>query len=167
MSTWLAAPHVRRWWRDPADIAAVRAKYLPRILGDEPTQVFVASTHGTPFGLIQRYRFADYGTWAATVVGIGLTFSYPAGIDYMIGRSEFVGRGFGSAMIAGFTELVFADYDDVRTVVVTPQHANRASCRALENAGYALVAVGRLESDDPADEGDAAIYVRHRPDSSG
>jgi aminoglycoside 6'-N-acetyltransferase len=166
VSKWLAAPHVRRWWRDPADPPAVRAKYLPRIRGDEPTQVFVASSAARAFGLIQRYRFSDYGTWAATVAGSGVTFPNAAGIDYMIGLSDRVGRGVGTAMIAKFTDLVFKDYDDVQTIVVTPQRANRASCRALEHAGYSLVAVGRLDSEDPADEGDAAIYARHRPNSS-
>jgi hypothetical protein len=43
VSDWLTREHVRQWWRDPADIDAVRTKYLPRIRGEEPTAVFVVS----------------------------------------------------------------------------------------------------------------------------
>ena len=166
VASWLASEHVRAWWKDPADIESVRAKYLPRIRGDEPTEVFIASTAGLgPFGLIQRYRFRDYGSWAATVAGTALSFPAAAGIDYLIGDAGLTGRGLGTDMIRSFTTKLFADYDDVATIVVTPQHANRASCVALENSGYSRVWIGRLDSDDPADAGDAAIYVRHRGDA--
>lgn len=33
---------------------------------------------------------------------------------------------------------------------------------ALEKSGYTLAWIGRLDSDDPADDGSSAIYVRHR-----
>ncbi len=162
---WLRAEHVRRWWRAPHDIEAVRAKYLPRILGDEPTEVFIASTAGAPVGLIQRYRFADDGTWEATVAGSELVLPAAAGIDYLIGVAAATGRGLGTAMILSFTGRLFDDDNDVQTIVVTPQLANRASCRVLEKAGYRLAWVGRLDSDDPSDDGDSALYVRHRSPS--
>ena len=162
VSDWLRSEHVRRWWQDPADLEAVRAKYMPRITGTEPTEVFVVSVADEPVGLIQRYRFTDYGTWAATVAGTDLAFPSAAGIDYLIGVEAHTGRGLGTEAIRLFTDQLFQDYSDVRTIVVTPQHANRGSRRALEKSGYTLAWVGRLDSDDPADEGDSAIYVKHR-----
>jgi RimJ/RimL family protein N-acetyltransferase len=162
VAAWLRREHVRAWWKDPADLASVRAKYLPRIRGDEPTEVFIASTASGPFGLIQRYRFAEYGTWAATVSAAGLRVPAAAGIDYLIGTPELIGRGVGTEMIRSFTEQLLREYLDVETIVAAPQYANRASCRALEKAGYSLAWIGRLDSDDPADADDAAIYVRHR-----
>jgi len=71
-------------------------------------------------------------------------------------------KGLGTEMNRQFTDGVFSAYREIETIVVTPQHANHASCRALENAGYSLAWVGHLHSDDPADAGDAAIYVNHR-----
>ena len=124
--------------------------------------MFVIAIADEPVGLIQRYRFSDYGTWAATVAGTSLSFPAAAGIDYMIGVAEHTGRGVGTEAIAAFTDRLFAEYGDVQTIVVTPQRANRASCRALEKSGYEFVWVGRLDSDDPADADDAAIYVKHR-----
>ena len=162
VATWLAAPHVRAWWRAPADLESVRAKYLPRIRGDEPTEVFVASIDGTPIGIIQRYRFLDHGSWAATIAETELTFPGAAGIDYLIGDASRVGVGVGTAMIERFTTKLFADLPEIDVVVVTPQADNRASCGALEGAGYERVWLGRLDSDDPSDEGTSAIYVRRR-----
>ncbi len=167
VAEWLQAEHVRRWWRDPPDIQAVRAKYLPRINGKEPTEVFVVSVTRTssdsaPVGIIQRCRFADYGTWADTVAGTDLAYPNAAGIDYFIGPHERTGRGVGSAMIRAFSDKLFVDCPDVETIVVTPQNSNRASCRALETADYSHVWTGTLDSDDPSDAGPSAIYVRHR-----
>lgn len=45
-------------------------------------------------------------------------------------------------------------------IVVTPQQANRASCRVLEKAGYKLKWAGLLDADDPADAATAVLYVR-------
>ena len=162
VSVWLATPHVRQWWRDPADLAAVEAKYLPRIRGDEPTEVFVIEWEGRSVGLIQRYRFADYGSWAATVEEAGLAFPDAAGIDYLIGEVDGLGRGLGSRVVDDFSNRLFEECPDVATIVVTPQAGNVASRRVLEKSGYDHVWTGSLDSDDPADAGAAAIYVRHR-----
>ena len=162
VSRWLATSHVRQWWRDPADLEAVESKYLPRIRGDEPTEVFVVEWGGRSVGLIQRYRFADYGGWAVTVSDAGLAFPDAAGIDYMIGEVDFVGRGIGSRLILDFSQRLFDELLDVMTIVVTPHAGNVASRRVLEKSGYEHVWTGSLDSDDPADSGPAAIYVRHR-----
>src|SRR3712207_4954804 len=104
VSEWLGTPHVRQWWRDASDLEAVVSKYLPRIRGDEPTEVFVIECDDRSVGLIQRYRFADYGSWAATVSQAGLAFPNAAGIDYMIGEVGFVGRGLGSRVVFHFSQ---------------------------------------------------------------
>lgn len=162
VSEWLGTRHVRQWWRDPADLEAVEAKYLPRIRGDEPTEVYVIECGDRSVGIIQRYRFADYGSWAATLSEAGLAFPDAAGIDYMIGEGDCVGRGLGSRVVSEFSRRLFDAYADVVTIVVTPQAGNVASRRVLEKSGYEHVWTGSLDSDDPADSGPAAIYVRHR-----
>ena len=58
LQAWLSLPHVDEWWHEPLDLAGVRAKYLPRIDGTEPTYVFVIERGGGPIGWIQWYRWA-------------------------------------------------------------------------------------------------------------
>jgi len=46
LSRWLAEPHVAHWWRDPSDLASVRASYLPCIDGTDPAEVFIIEAAG-------------------------------------------------------------------------------------------------------------------------
>jgi len=162
VARWLGAEHVQEWWKDPSAPERVREKYLPRILGDDPTDMYVVMFDDQDVGLIQSYRLGDHPGWATTIVGSGMAFPSAAGIDYLIGERDLVGRGMGSAAISAFTDFVFTSYPDVEAIVVTPQAANRASCRVLEKAGYQLTWTGMLNSDDPSDSGLAALYVRTR-----
>lgn len=162
LAGWLNEDHVREWWRDGSDLEQLRTKYLPRIHREEPTEVFVITDDQDDIGIIQRYRLADYPDWDGTVAGTGLAFADAAGIDYLIGDVSRTGGGLGTRAIEKFTAQLLSDWPDIGQVVVTPQQANRASCRALEKAGYTLRWTGRLDSDDPADAGTTALYVRNR-----
>jgi RimJ/RimL family protein N-acetyltransferase len=156
LHAWLRAPHVQAWWGEPLDAARIEAEYGPCIAGTDPTRIFIIVAAGRPVGLIQHYRNGDYPDWDRTVA-----VPQSASIDYLIGEPDACGRGIGSRAIARFSEIVFAAYTDLDTIVATPQYANRASCRALEKATYTLVEVRQLDSDDPTDAGPSAIYVLH------
>lgn len=162
VARWLATDHVRRWWLDPSDLDAVEAKYLPCIRGDDPTAIFLIISGDTPVGLIQSYRLVDEPDWSHSLEATGVEVGAAAGIDYFIGEVDVVGRGIGSAAIVAFTAEVYRRYPDVDQIIVTPQLANRASCRVLEKAGYKIAWTGQLESDHPSDADTAALYVHHR-----
>ena len=162
LAGWLGAPHVAQWWRDPTDLEQVRTKYVPRIGGQDPTEVFVIVNDSQDIGIIQRYRLSGHPGWEKTLRESGLSSSKAAGIDYFIGVPEQVGRGTGTLAVREFVDLLFADYPDVEQIAVTPQEANRASCRVLEKAGFEPRWKGLLDSDDPADAGPAVLYVRRR-----
>jgi RimJ/RimL family protein N-acetyltransferase len=162
VADWLRQDHLQEWWKDASAPDGAHAKYLPRIRGEEPTDMFVITFETRPIGFIQSYRMRDFPTWLKTIAGSGLTFPPAAGIDYAIGERDLIGGGIGSAVVSAFTDFVFTAYPDVEVIVVTPQAANRASCRVLEKAGYELAWTGMLDSDDPGDVGPAALYVRAR-----
>lgn len=162
LARWLSASHVQGWWRRPIDLDHVRAKYLPRIDRRDPTEVFVIVNGLQDIGIIQRYRLSADPVWESTIAATGLTFAKVAGIDYLIGVPGQVGRGTGTQAVLEFTDLVLADYPDVEQIAVTPQEANRASCRVLEKAGFEPRWTGLLDSNDPADAGTAVLYLRHR-----
>jgi aminoglycoside 6'-N-acetyltransferase len=162
LADWLREEHVQLWWKDPTAPDNVEAHYLPRITGLDPTEMFVIVWEGQDVGMLQRYRLDDNPDWQRSLVPSGLSFGMAAGIDYAIGIPELIGRGIGSAAIAAFSASVFERYPDVERIVVTPQTANRASCRVLEKAGYVLTWTGALDSDDPSDAGPAALYIVSR-----
>ena len=156
VSSWLAPPHVAEWWRDPADMAAVRDRYEPRVSGLEPTEVFVVEHAGVPIGLIQRYRMEDYPEWGRNAeweaaVSSGTVARSSAGIDYLIGDDRYIGRGIGAGMIAAFVELVWDRYPDLTGIVVEVEETNRRSWRALEKAGFERAWAGVPNSEAPED----------------
>jgi RimJ/RimL family protein N-acetyltransferase len=155
---WLNAPHVRAWWRgeEPAP-ETVEREYGPQLDGADPSRCFVFHVRAVPVGMIQCYRHGDSPEWDR-VIGI----PGAAGIDYLIGEADRCGQGIGTAAISAFTSVVFDLYPEVSVIVSAPQRDNRASCRALEKAGFTLGYEGMLDSDDPSDSGVAAVYVLHR-----
>jgi aminoglycoside 6'-N-acetyltransferase len=161
LQRWLCQPHVMEWWRgEPKDLAAVEAKYRPCIDGDDPTELFVITESGRPIGMIQRYLMADEDEWSTAFADI-LDVSNAAGIDYLIGEPDAVGRGIGTAAIAMFVESIF-QWRPVGSIVVTVQQSNPASWRVLERTGFTRVWAGELESPDPSDDGPEYVYVISR-----
>jgi aminoglycoside 6'-N-acetyltransferase len=158
---WLGQPHVREWWRDePTDLAGVEAVYGACIDGDDPTELFVIESADGPIGMMQRYLFADEPQWTAVFDEI-LDVTEAAGIDYLIGEPDAIGRGLGSAAIAAFVARIF-DWRPVRSIVVTVQQANPGSWRILEKAGFTRVWAGELDSPDPSDAGPEFLYLLER-----
>jgi RimJ/RimL family protein N-acetyltransferase/aminoglycoside phosphotransferase (APT) family kinase protein len=153
LARWQARPHIARWWGEPANLAAITAKYMPRIEGADPTEMFIIEVEGAPAGVIQRYRMADYPDWVAAI-GCGDA----AGIDYYLGDQSLTGRGLGSRAIAAFARDTLARYPDLPLVIAAPQQDNVASWRALEKAGFSRLWEGQPDSDDPSDSGPAYVY---------
>lgn len=150
---------MQAWWRSQTGTQEdVEREYGPQADGADSTRSFIIQAGDTPVGMIQSYRHADYPEWDQAV---GVPSA--VGIDYLIGQGRHRGHGIGSAAIAMFTALVFGLYPDVDVIVSVPQKDNRASCRALEKAGFALLSERELDTGDPSDAGISAIYRLARP----
>lgn len=156
---WLGEPHVRAWWREPVpDAEGMERGYGPAIDGTDPARCWIILADGAPVGFIQGYRHADEPAWDRAV---GIPDA--AGLDYLIGPPDRTGQGIAPAAIRACAARLLDLHPDVATVVGVPQRDNRASCRALEKAGFVLVREADLESDDPSDSGVSAIYAYARP----
>lgn len=152
LSQWLAAPHVKAWWREDHDPPAIEAKYGPCVDGREPTEVFVVDADRAPIGLIQRYRIADYPDWERALSG-GSAPPGAVGIDYLIGVETLLGRGLGSRIIDRFVQKTWSRYPRASAIAVEVLQANRRSWRALEKSGFERSWAGTIDSDDPSDAG--------------
>jgi aminoglycoside 6'-N-acetyltransferase len=133
LARWLAEPHVARWWREPADLASVEARYAPAIEGEDPTELLVVELDGRPIGMLQCYLLADNPSYLDALAPAAAT-STGASIDYLIGDPTLVGHGFGSQLIARACERIWGGCPQVTSVVVAVQQQNPASWRALEKA---------------------------------
>jgi aminoglycoside 6'-N-acetyltransferase len=152
VATWLAEPHVRRWWNHDVTEEAVERDFGRSADGDEPSEDHVAMLDGQPIGLLQYARFADYPEYLDELSPV---YDVPDGavsIDYLIGDPSLVGRGLGTAMIRAFVTRVWRTDAAASCIVVPVNTANEASWRALLAAGFRLVARGDLEPDNPVDD---------------
>ena len=162
LSRWRGAPHVKRWWPDPDDLASLEREFRPVFEGVDPTLVCICLVDARPLGFVQAYRFADEPAWRATIAAaIGDVDA--VGIDYYIGEADLVGRGLGASMISAFVEHLWTSYPDAVSIVVAVQQDNVASWRSLERAGFERMWQGQLDSDHPGDEGPSYVYVVARP----
>jgi aminoglycoside 6'-N-acetyltransferase len=162
LATWLATPHVARWWPDDHDLEAVRDGYAPMVDGTDSTRGFVVEDAGRSIGYLQRYALDDEPNWALVLteaLGGRVDLRRALGLDYLIGEIDSVGRGVGTAMLLAFTEATWSTEAEVDSFVVAVQQENVASWSALERAGFRRVWSGTLVTDDPSDQGPAHVYL--------
>jgi aminoglycoside 6'-N-acetyltransferase len=155
--TRLARPHVTRWWYESPTLEQAQAKYLPRFSGAEPTHMLTVLEAGAPIGLVQWYRWDDYASERDRYrIGAG-----ELGIDYTIGEPVACHRGLGTELVGRLLKLLHGLFPPGTPVSVTPEAANRPSCRILEKNGFALVEVLRAEPGEGIHpEGPTARYRR-------
>lgn len=166
LASWLAEPHVARWWNHETSPEAVERDFGPAMRDEEPAEDLLVSCDGEPVGLMQRCRWHDYPEYVVEIAGI---LTVPPGavtIDYLIGRPADTGRGLGTRMIAAAVADVWRRYPDAPAVVVPVVAANRASWRALERAGFDRAASGNLQPDNPVDPPLHHVYRIDRPGSA-
>jgi len=139
---WLALPHVREWWGDPAEQYALVAGDL-----DEPAmdQFIVAAAAGD-FGYIQCYNPT---AWES---GFGPQPDGTRGIDLFIGEAGMIEQGHGAALIRAFVEGRLAQ--GAPRIVTDPAPANARAVRAYEKAGFRKIRI----VDTP--DGPALLMVR-------
>lgn len=142
IARWLALPHVREWWGDPAEQYALVSGDL-----DEPAmdQFIVAATTGD-IGYIQCY---DLTAWNS---GFGAQPNGTRGIDLFIGEADMIAHGHGSALIRAFVEERLAQ--GAPRIVTDPDPANARAVRAYEKAGFRRA--GIVETPD----GPALLMIR-------
>ncbi|GKQ54068.1 GNAT family N-acetyltransferase [Bradyrhizobium sp. Ce-3] len=139
---WLALPHVREWWGDPAEQYALVSGDL-----DEPAMdQFIAATDQGDIGYIQCY---DLTAWNS---GFGTHPAGTRGIDLFIGEPTMIEGGHGSALIRAFADDRLAQ--GAPRIVTDPDPANARAVRAYAKAGFREA--GMVDTPD----GPALLMVR-------
>jgi RimJ/RimL family protein N-acetyltransferase len=145
MHRWLNDDFVARWWPGWPSLEQVRAKYLPRIEGHDPTKCYMIALAGRPVGFIQSYQVIDDANLSPLI-------DQPeraAGIDIFFGDRRHAYRGLGPRVIRLFLrELVF-DSASTDLCLIDPAQNNLAAIRAYEKVGFRYLATvnapGELE----------------------
>ena len=123
IARWLALPHVRQWWGDPAEQYALVSGDLSEPAMDQ----YIVEANGRAFAYLQCY---DLTAWNC---GFGVQPEGTRGIDLFIGEPDMIGHG--SALISRFVQDRLQQ--GLRRIVTDPDPANLRAIRAYEKAGFA------------------------------
>jgi aminoglycoside 6'-N-acetyltransferase len=130
---WFEEPHVREFYdREPRTLHGVAAAYRGKIVGDEPTEPYIASLDGTRIGYLQAYRLADYPDYASAVGVRGDA----AGVDMLIGDPAFAHRGLGAPLLRQFLDDIVWPTTGATTCWIAPSIHNAIAIRCYAKVGF-------------------------------
>ena len=164
LARWLAEPHVARWWNHEYTAEAVERDFGASVDGDEPSEDHLVLLNEEPIGLIQYCRYADYPEYLDELRPLLDMPEEAVSIDYLIGEPTLTGRGIGTAMLVAFVNHVWQVNPTTTCIIVPVCAANEASRRALQSAGFRIIARGNLTPDNPIDDPLHVILRCDRPE---
>lgn len=168
LSSWLATPHVARWWaHDPAP-AALEADFGAVIDRCEPGDDYIAAIEDAAsnldeIGLVQFCMIDDYPDEALELRSVLEVPDGAATVDYLLGDATRVGKGLGRQMVGAFVDRLWGSRPDVSAILVPVHVDNPASWRMLQAIGFTVVARAELTPDNPIDSRAHLILRRDRP----
>lgn len=133
---WLYLPHVAAWYHDPLDwIDEVEKRNDAFIF----LHHFIVVQDGKDIGFCQFYEYHHSGEdWHGTTE-INGTYS----IDYLIGETDYLGKGFGKAIIMALIEKV-REQHNAKRIIVQPEQENKASCNTLLACGFSFNKINEI-----------------------
>lgn len=147
IGSWLAHPHVARWWGPRDKALSEIADHLDSAI----VAPFLALADRQPVGYLQIYHANSDRFWAARELPFE-TF----GADLFIGDVTALGNGLGPRFLQLVIRHLLRRPEIVR-IQIDPDPDNRAAIRAYEKAGFRRV--GRIDTPD----GPALYMVVERP----
>lgn len=128
METWLYTAHVARYYHEPEDwLYELRQRNGEfRFLSH-----FIAWDGETPVGFGQYYDCCDAGEDWYTVGNPGEVYS----IDYLIGDTDYLGKGYGKELVRLLVERILK-HRDAKEIIVQPEAINVQSNRVLIANGF-------------------------------
>ena len=138
LADWLATPHLRDWWGDPATELGLLTEDMNNPLMDQ--QIGMLSDRA--FAYLQSYPCK---AWGAPQFGDRPDGSHS--VDICVGPPEMLGRGHGAAMLRLYAQNLIAR--GATDIVIDPDPGNERAVRCYRRAGFRDVAIRPCEDGDP------------------
>lgn len=130
---WFNMPHVQEFYslRNWSEEEVLK-KLKPYIAGEIPVNPFIVYVDNKPIAYVQYYRVADF-PWPNQ----DLTDSFIqqcAGMDFFIGESEFLRKGYGIKIVNQFLEQMI--WPHFTSMMVDPAVENKAAILFYKKLGF-------------------------------
>lgn len=144
--SWLAEPHVQEFWDNSQahkdDILNfMGGRATPSTYCDGKMVYWVASINEAPYAMLMTEQL-DHNTpinqeKLSRLSKTGHTY----GLDYMIGNTEFLGKGYGVKTLIEFLDFFRSEVDDqADTFLIDPTTDNHRAKHVYESAGFIYIA---------------------------
>lgn len=133
---WLYLPHVARWYHDPLDWVDEVEKRTSEF---SFLHHFIVEVDGKLIGFCQFYEYHHSGEDWHGNTQIDGTYS----IDYLIGDTEYLGKGFGKAIIQALIGKIKME-NNAKRIIVQPEQENKASCNTLLSCGFSFDKINEI-----------------------
>lgn len=125
---WLYEKHVSKWYEHPLDWIEEVEK---RESNFSWIHHYIVEYNDVAIGFCQHYEYCNSGEEWHGDIEIDGTYS----IDYLIGESEYLKRGFGKVIINELLNIV-GSISNAKRIIVQPDSENTASCNTLLSSGF-------------------------------
>ena len=143
MAGWLAMPHLRQWWGDPAEELALLTEDLHNPLMDQQIGLLAgAALADRAFAYLQSYPCR---AWGAPQFKDRPDGSHS--VDMCIGPPEMLGLGHGHAILRLYAQTL--QMRGATDIVIDPDPGNERAVRCYRRAGFRDVAIVEGEDGDP------------------
>ena len=140
--SWLAEPHIQEFWDNTQEhkddiLNFMDGRKEPSNYCDGKMVYWIASNNKEPFAMIMIEQY-DHNTpidqeKLYRLSKIGHTY----GLDYMIGNTEYLGKGYGAKTLIEFVDFFRNKFDNkADTFIIDPASDNPRAKRVYEKAGF-------------------------------
>ncbi len=128
MKRWLYKDYIIKWYQDPEEWIK---EIIQRDNEFKFLNHFIVLYEDKPIGFCQYYKCSDAEEdWYGEIPVKG-TYS----VDYLIGEEEYLGKGFGKAIIELLVNKIFS-IDEAERIIVQPDEENLPSANSLLTNGF-------------------------------
>lgn len=144
---WMQEPHVAEWWGEGRSwsLKEIEEKYSTYIHGFKVVEgekrsiyPFIMHFQEHPIGYIQMYNAFDFPRWGCNPKDVWTETDHSlAALDFYIGDTNSIGKGFGVKSLRAFLETqVFQHFD---ACLVDPEKKNKIAITTYAKAGFSTV----------------------------
>lgn len=143
--SWLKEAHVQEFWDNTPEhkedmLNFIDGRRVPSSYCDGKYTYWLASINTEPYGLIMSIQETEEEDIGELKISCLSKTGHTYGLDFMIGNTKFLGRGYGALTLIAFLEFFRENIDpSADTFLIDPQVNNTRARRVYEKAGFTHV----------------------------
>ena len=151
--SWLAEPHVEAFWDNTQshkdDILHFMAgRKTPSLYCYGKYIYWIALCNGQPYAMLMTIQETLKDAIGKLKLSYLSKTGHTYGIDYMIGNTEYFGKGYGARTLIAFVDFLRNDFDKkADTFLIDPASDNPRAKHVYEKAGFHHIADFIMEGD--------------------